>query len=677
MAKRDPKISTRHVGESGFKKSQNGLRTTLESDRSFLRSDGFVSALLFVLVMVTFYSTVYNGFVAFDDNEYVYENPHVKGGLSWEGLRWAFTTLDVGGLWHPLTWISLMLDCQLFGLRPGGHHLTGLLLHGINTVLLFLVLRRLTGTIWRCAMVAALFAFHPLHVETVAWIADRKDTLSAAFWMLSMLVYTRYARNAAAHPASSLGFLGYRFYWLAIILFTCGLMSKPTVMVLPAILLLLDWWPLQRVKSERGSRIMSIRLLFYEKIPFIALGIVCAIIGVFGQNKGGMLQTAEQFPISGRLANAVISYVHYLGQLFWPVGLSAYYPYPKIFSPAVLAVAGLIMSGLSLVALKLFHNRSYFAVGWFWYLIGLFPMIGLVQIGSYARADRYTYLPLIGMFLILVWGVCDFTKRWRFQAKILSALAVVVISCCIVLARQQLACWRTSETLFRHAVASSPDNYVAHNNLGNALVRSGGFAEARDHFRKALQIHPTFAAAHYNLANLLVREGNFSEALVHYANAVRSKPDHAESRYNYGIVLTRFGRTAEAMAQYREATRLKPDFVEAHHSLGGALVQSGQAAEGIVELLVAVRLQPDFAHARNDLGVALALGGNPAGAETNFAELVRLEPLNADGHYNLANALAAQGKNQAAIVEYAEALRLNPQDQRAYDKLKKLAPHSQ
>ncbi|NOS70226.1 MAG: tetratricopeptide repeat protein [Verrucomicrobia bacterium] len=672
--------------------SQEKASTKTDSSSSRVKSAShlgiLINLLLLFLVIGVFYPSLQNGFVAFDDNVYVYENSQVRSGLTWGGVQWAFSTLDVGGLWHPLTWLSLMLDCELFGLQPGGHHLTGLLLHAINTVLLFVALRRLTSATWRSAVVAALFAVHPLHVETVAWISDRKDALGALFFMLSLIMYSRYVQVSGnvARTSEATGFqprttawrpMTSGCYWLVIFFFTCGLLSKPTVMILPAILLLLDCWPLQRLESAgQGMRFEAIRLLIVEKLPLLAVGLFCALIGIYGQKKFGMLQTTAQFPLVDRIPNSVISCFQYLVQMFWPAGLAAYYPYPRSFP--ILPQAGMAVAELamSLVVLKAFWRRPYLAIGWFWYLVALFPVIGLVQIGSYARADRYTYLPLIGVFLLLAWGAYDLTKRWRFQTFILSVVAGIAILSCAVLARQQLAVWQNSETLFRHAVESVPENYVAHNNLGNALVRGGRLVEAKGHFLAALKIHPAFGAAHYNLANILTGEGDLAGALTHYNTAVESQPDYADARYNLGIILTKLGKPGDAVVQFREAARLKPNFVEAHHSLGGALVQLGRTAEGIVELIEAVRLKPDFAHARNDLGIALALSRNPSGAETNFAALTRLEPLNADAHYNLANSLSEQGKFKAAASEYAEVLRLNPQDQNARNKLQKLQPET-
>jgi tetratricopeptide (TPR) repeat protein len=677
---RDPKARKKPQADSSSppERSSSAPRPGPTPSHSSRRTAVLIGAALFALVIAVFLPTAHNGFVAFDDNEYVYENAHVREGLTWEGVRWAFTTLEVGGLWHPLTWLSLMLDCHWHGLNPGGHHLGSLVLHAFNTVLLFAALRRLTGATWRSAVVAALFAVHPLHVETVAWIADRKDTLSALFWMLTLLAYARYvgkAEGAGGERPAAAGLrpLASGDYWLALFFFVCGLMSKPTVMTLPVILLMLDAWPLRRLETGGATPLRArVRVLIWEKLPFLAAGFVCAIIGIQGQSAGGMLQTTIQFPFEQRLANATISYLHYLAQTVWPANLAAYYPYPKSFPVVRVFGAGLFLLGVSLAVWRTFRSRPYLALGWGWYLVALFPMIGLVQIGSYARADRYTYLPLIGIFLTMVWGAQELTRHRRHQRLISTLLAGAVLLACAVVSRRQLAFWRDSETLFRHAIESTTGNFAAHNNLGNALDRAGRFAEAGEQYRAALRIHPGFAAAHYNRANLLTREGDLPGALTHYNAAVQAKPDYAQARYNLGITLNRLGKPVEAIAQYREAVRLNPGFVEAHHSLGGALVQQGRVDEGLESLIIAVRLRPGFAHARNDLGVALALRGNDAAAETNFAELVRLEPLNADAHYNLANSLSAQGKLQAAAAEYSETLRLNPQDRNAREKLQKL-----
>ena len=634
--------------------------------------------LLSVLVLWTFLPSLRNGFVNFDDPLYVCGNLHVQKGLNWDSIKWAFTTY-AGGFWHPLTWLSLMLDCQLFGLHAGGHHLSGLVLHVANTLLLFVVFRRMTGTTWRSGFVAALFALHPLHVETVAWISDRKDVLSALFWMLTLWAYGRYAEvqslkskvqsqgtgagshNAASSPlyhAPRTTHHASRYYGLSLLFFACGLMSKATVLTLPLVLLLLDWWPLGRL--QRSGRNPRLSTLCLEKVPFLAAGFVAGLVSIYGQKELGALPTATQFPVGERIANAILSYTRYLAQTFWPTGLAAYYPYPRTFAVAPVVGAALVTVAISAVVWRAARRRPYLAVGWLWYLVTLLPAIGLVQVGGHARADRYTYLPLIGLFMLLAWGAQDLTRRWRHQAIWLAGAGAAVMILCAGLSRQQLGYWKDSETLFQRALAVSPDNIMALNNLGAALAEQGQPDEAIRRFREALRLMPDFPGAHINLGAALAKQGHLDEAILHLREAVRLAPDDAWAHRNLADGLTWKGSLDEAIAEYRTAIRLNPNDAATHCNLGNALAGKGLFDDAIIQYQQALKLNSDFTDAHIRLGMALGASGRLEEAASEFHRAVELDSNNAEAHCNLGIALIRQQRFDEAASHLQAALKLKP-----------------
>ena len=445
---------------------------------------------LFLLVLCTFWPSLGNGFVNYDDDLYVAANGHVQSGLSWAGARWAFCT-PVAANWHPATILSHMLDCQLFGLKPWGHHLTSVWLHAVNTVLVFLVFRRMTGALWRSLLVAALFGLHPLRVESVAWVAERKDVLSTFFFMLTLWAYVRYAQESKVQsPKSKVA------YVLALVFFACGLMSKPMLVTLPFVLLLLDYWPLGRNaecgmrNAEPGAggkvqgRTWPWMKLVREKAPFFLLAAIASAVTLITQHRAKALATVENIRLIDRLANALVSYCRYLAKFLWPAKLAVFYPEPVKWPTATVLLAGLLLLGISIMAVALRHRHRYLPVGWLWSLGTLVPVIGLVQVGAQAMADRYTYVPLIGVALLLVWGMHELTSRWQFRAVLLSAAAAAGMILCVALTRRQIGHWRDTETLFRHALAVTDDNWVAHHNLGDALEKRGRLDEAIHMLRK-------------------------------------------------------------------------------------------------------------------------------------------------------------------------------------------------
>jgi len=616
---------------------------------------------LVVLVVWAFWPSVSNGFVNLDDPLYVCENVHVLSGVTWQGIGWAFTSLD-GGFWHPLTWLSLMLDCQMFGLRAGGHHLVSLLLHAATTLLVFLAFRRMTCATWRSAAVALMFALHPLHVESVAWVSDRKDVLSAFFWMLALLMYVHCAQKPRTTSPQSLDenhksilhIPSFGFYLLSLFFFVCALMSKATVLTLPLILLLLDWWPLRR------SQVLSLRHLLLEKVPFLGAGAIAALISVYGQKQLGALAGVTQFPVGDRIANAALSYARYLAQTFWPVDLAAYYPYPASFPLGSVVGAALLGLTASAVLLWAARQRPYLAVGWLWYVVTLLPVIGLVQIGGHSRADRYTYVPLIGLFLLVVWAAHDYTKRWRYQVVILSSIAVLLVSVCLVLTRRQIGYWKESETLLRHAIAVTRDNFMAQNNLGVALTKQGQLDEAVTRLREAIRLAPTYAEAYNNLGAALAMQGRLDEAIAHLQESLRLKPHYAPAHNDLGAALGRQGRLDEAIDHLQEAIRLVPDFADARCNLADALAGKGRVDEAITQYQQAIQLNFNHPDTHNHLGIALSSKGRLDEAIDQFQQALKLNPDYAEAHGNLGAALDRKGRLDEALAQYRAAVESKP-----------------
>jgi protein O-mannosyl-transferase len=604
--------------------------------------------LLFVCTWAVYAPALRFDFVNYDDPEYVTNNPHVRAGLTPAGLVWAVHSVEASN-WFPLTRLSHMLDCQLFGLLSGGHHFTNILLHVLAAMLLLGFLQRATRALWPSALVAALFALHPLHVESVAWIAERKDVLSACFWFLTLWAYTRYTQRPGAGR-----------YLLTILPFCLGLMAKPMIVTLPFILLLLDGWPLRRT-----SQITRARLLL-EKLPFFALAAGDAVITLLAQRASGALKTLEAVPAGLRAGNALVSYVVYIFQTVWPSRLAVFYPYPARIPRWQIAIAALALVAISTLVLRVRRQRPYLAVGWFWYVVTLAPVIGLLQVGSQARADRYLYVPMVGMGILLSWGAAELAAAWPQARTGVVAVAVAICAGAAVRSGAQLQSWRNSESLFRHALAVTTGNYVAHHNLGNALAEDPNrLAEAIAEYHQALELRPDSAEAHSDLGTALAKiPGHLSEAIVEYEAAVRLAPDWDVPHNNLGYALTQApDRLSEAIAEYRAALRINPEYAQAHNNLGVALAaMPGRLPEAIAEYHTALRLQPDYAEAHNNLGLVWArIPAHLANAAGEFQTAIRLKPDFAAAHNNLANIFAqVPGRLPEAIGEYREALRLRP-----------------
>jgi tetratricopeptide (TPR) repeat protein len=603
--------------------------------RGALISIGLVAATLAV------YGQTVGGnfeFLRIDDPDYVTANSHVRAGLSLDGLKWAFTSFDANN-WHPLTWISLQLDFQLFGDDPRGYHVENVLLHAANAVLLLLLLRRMTAAEWPSAFVAALFAMHPTHVESVAWITERKDVLSALFWMLTTIAYVRYVEQP-----------GFGRHLLVLLAFAVGLTAKPMLVTLPATLLLLDFWPLRR------------RLrwwLLIEKLPLFV--VVAATIPLTIRAQAGVAKSLDLFPLHVRAENALVAYVQYIGMLFWPVDLAIFYPHPGESIPLWKAIAAAIaLLAITLTAIALRRRRPYVIVGWLWFLGTLVPVIGIMQVGMQALADRYTYIPYIGLFIILAWGIADATASWAARELPLTIAGGIVLAACGVLSFLQVGYWRNTEVLWRHNLALTRDDGTAHQGLGLELLARGEFEEARDHLREAIRRGRHMPSTHGGLGLALERLGDMDGAAEQYQTALKIAPKSASNLFGLGRVREAQGRYADARDQFEAGLRLNPNEIPAHVDLGRVLVRLGDPEAALAEYDAALQLKPDLAEAHNNKGVALeALGRMPA-AIGSYRAAIKLDPRQFIFHCNLAYALHESGSVPEAAKEYATATRLRP-----------------
>jgi tetratricopeptide (TPR) repeat protein len=593
-------------------------------------------------------------FVNYDDTDFVTSNPHVQAGLTMEGFKWAWRS-EVARNWHPVTMFTHMLDCQWFGLQPWWPHLVNLLLHAANTVLLFYLFKRMTGAVWRSAAVAALFALHPLHVESVAWVAERKDVLSTFFWFLTIWAYLRYV-EIIHYPLSII-------HWsLCLLFFALGLMSKPMLVTAPFTLLLLDYWPLGRMKS--GAAVWK---LVAEKIPFFILSAALCVVTYQIQQQGGSVLRLQDFPLGSRVGNALISYVRYIEKMFWPRHLAGLYLRTGSWAWWQVALAVLFLLTVSGLVLAQRKRQPYLAVGWFWYAGTLVPVAGLVQVGMQAMADRYTYVPLIGLFVILVWG------GWELAAasgwvRFAPATAIAALALCAALTVHQEFYWKNSETLYQRMIDATPNNYMARYNLGNLYSKEHRTSEAISNLTAAIQGEPNYAEAHNNLGGIFLEQKRYDEALQHYRSAVRVHPEFLYY-FNLANALADAASArhdtngfAEAVATYRLAQQLNPASSDAHQNLGLTWQAQGRVNEALEEFEQAARLDPNRADTWTQLGFLCASHNKMPEAERAFRELVRLQPANADAFGWLGNALGEQGKLAEAVPVYLTALRLGPAD---------------
>jgi tetratricopeptide (TPR) repeat protein len=526
-------------------------------------------------------------FINFDDAEYIYDNPVTQAGLTWEGLKWAFNGIHVSN-WHPLSWLSHMLDCQLFGLNAGSHHLVNVLFHIANTLLLFGLLRAATGAPWRSALVAALFAWHPLHVESVTWIAERKDVLSTFFWLLTIMAYGRYARSGTSAAPSPATRHPSRYYLLALLFCAAALLSKPMAVTLPFTLLLIDVWPLQRF-TIGDLRFTILSRLLLEKIPFFALSFGLCLVTFLAQRGGGAVSAVEW---SSRLGNVPVAYARYISKTFWPTDLAIVYPYVYRWPTPAIVGSVLMLVLISAVAVLMLRRKAWLAAGWFWFVGTLVPVIGLVQVGAQSMADRYSYVPSIGLFVCVVWAVSDFCLARANSRNLLILIGGSAVAGCLLATSVQITHWRSSIALFLHAINVTQNNYVADNALGKAFETQGDIARAAALYQDAVRIEPRYAVSQYNYGLALIAIGRKDEALEHLAAAAKLDPRNADAQFNLGVFFLQQKHFADAAGCFEATLKLKPGYATAHLRLGETLVELGRLPEAAAQFREALRLQP-------------------------------------------------------------------------------------
>jgi tetratricopeptide (TPR) repeat protein len=597
---------------------------TSENPKPADKANGLAQPVVLCLLLAAVTAAVYwpvtrCDFLNYDDPDYFTSNPHVLAGLTPGGVRWAFTTGHAGN-WHPLTWLSLMLDAGLSGPGPTGPHVTNLIFHLANTVLVFLLLQSMTRAMWRSVFVAALFALHPLHVESVAWVAERKDVLSTFFGLLSLWAYARYAQGTGNREPGGKTSNAQWWYWLALLFFALGLMSKPMLVTLPFVMLLLDYWPLRRVTGTGSLGLVM------EKWPFFLSSVVSGWVTFLMQQKGGAVAALVRIPMAGRVENSVVSYARYLGKTIWPAPLANPYPYPEHWAAGLVAVSAALVIGLSVAAAGLGRKLPFVPVGWFWFVGTLIPVIGLVQVGDQSMADRYTYLPLIGIFMIAAWGLAAMCANGRRSQPVAGILAVIFLTAFGLRTRDQIGFWQNSGTLFRHTLAVTENNFAACNNLGTWLSKNGRVTEAMEWFRRSLQILPDNPHALYNLGNAFARLEDWDEAIVNYRRALQVSPDQADILNNLGFALAGRNQFAEAIACFEAALKVNPDSASTHYNLAGVLFWEHHLEEAIQQYREALRITPEDPQIYVNLGDVLVMQGRTAEAVKSYQEALRLKP---------------------------------------------------
>ncbi len=594
------------------------------------RRELLIGAGLIVVTLAVYGQVIGHQFINLDDDTYIYENPMVTAGLTTKGLVWAFTTFHAAN-WHPLTWLSHMLDAQMFGLNPGPHLPINVLFHILNSLLVFALLKDMTHRVWRSAMVAALFALHPMHVESVAWAAERKDVLSAFFGLLSLFAYMRYAKAASS---------SWKQFLPVTLSLALALMAKPMFVTWPFVMLLLDYWPLNRLewrpRDGLNRLVRGLAPLAREKIPIFVLAAASIAITYLAQSRGGAVRQFADAPVLLRISNALVAYARYLVSLFWPRGLGVYYPFsPEGISPWQVAASLALVVGVTIVVIRAMEGRGYLITGWAWYLGTLIPVIGLVQVGGQSMADRYSYIPSVGLFVMVVWGVADLIGKRRLQYRATAVVAVIWLTILGSLAWVQVGYWRDSITLLRHTLLVAPDNLVVH----------------------------------YNLAHALEKQGNLNEAIAHLGDALRIKPDFFDALINIGVTLNDQRRSTEATNYLTRAVELQPGSSKAHLQLGIALAQSGSSDEALRHFYQALESAPSDPDVRTNLGLMLARQGKLPEAREQLNEALRLNPNSPEAHNNLGLVLFMQGEPEKSIPEFSTALRLKPEFRLAQDNL--------
>jgi tetratricopeptide (TPR) repeat protein len=586
-----------------------------------------IGIVLCTLTLAVYWQVGNHQFLSFDDNVYVTANPHVANGITGRNIIWALTAVDAGN-WHPLTWLSHMTDVQLFGMNPRAHHLTNVVLHTLSALLLSLLLVRLTGERWQSAFVAALFALHPLHVESVAWVAERKDVLSGLFWLLTLFAYAEYARSRKL-----------LFYGLSLCCFVLGLMAKPMLVTLPVIMLLLDFWPLARYETKK-----SVVALIQEKIPFFVCSLFSVLITLYAQHKGGAIGTLSEFPFAHRAQNALVAYAAYIGKTLWPHNLAVYYPFPSYIPLWQVIGALFILTVLSVTVLQSRKRHPYLAVGWFWFVITLLPVIGLIQVGDQAMADRYSYIPLIGLGLMAAWGFPDLIQRAPYRKPVAALLAGTLVIASAAVTWQQLGYWQNNISLYRHDLRVTAGNNKMHYNLGLALQTEGDLDGAIQNYQEAIRINPSLADSHNNLGVALQAKGYLDPAIREFQAALRINPNYSNAHINLGAVLQTRGNLDEAILEYQKALLIDPNDTDAHYNLGIVLQAKGNLDGAIQEYREALRTNPNHMKAYSNLGIVLFMQGDLDGAIRSFQASLNISPHDITVEKNLTLALTERKK---------------------------------
>jgi tetratricopeptide (TPR) repeat protein len=615
-----------------------------------------VTALLLVAVVaVTFFPVTGHEFLFWDDTQYIVDNPGVQAGLSMAGIRAAFTGCFTGQ-WIPVTWLSFLVDHALYGQDPGGYHLTNLMVHAANAVLLFAVLRFLTGALFSSALAAFLFAVHPLHVESVAWVTERKDVLSTFFGLISLLFYARYAngRRLTAYAA-------------ALLFFVLSLLSKPMLVTLPCVFLLCDWWPLGRLSGKSAGGKHPLGRLVLEKIPFFALSAMASTITVFTMPK----VTLTAIPFVARLENAIYAYAAYVVKTVWPSRLVALYPHAPVGTGELIGALTLV-GAISAVAVAGRVRRPYLAVGWLWYLGTLVPVIGLVQNGYQAMSDHFTYVPLVGLFIMFAWGLPDLLSSFPRRRAVLAAVSVTIVLACMAVSAWQVRFWKNTVTLFERTLSVTRDNWFAHFIMGTALNEGGKFEPAAVHFRESYRLCPQCIEPLCAMAEVLAREGNIDGVIEYYQQALRAGGDIAIVHNNLGRALATVGRTDEAIDHFERASALEPESMIIHRNLADLYSRKGRPDQAVPHLRAVLRLEPRFLPAMLSLGNALFMTGALDEAMAQYRQALAVKPDFWEAHRNLGLLLARAGKNDEAVEHLEAALRLNPGDQGALATLESL-----
>jgi len=620
-----------------------------------------IGIILFIMTFAVYLQVVNHDFINFDDDIYVTDNFRVIKGISLSNILWAFNLTERPDTpyWHPLSWLSHMLDCQLFGLNAGMHHMTSLLLHAVNSLLLFYILSSATGDLLRSAFVAALFALHPVNVDSVAWIAERKNVLSTFFWMLTMLSYVFYTRRPDIIR-----------YFVSILFFVLGLLSKPMLVTLPFVLLLFDYWPLERFELKR-SGLHKILYLVLEKLPFFIISAYSVYISTVSLKLTRNIISTDYVPMRLRLENAIVSYATYIGKMVWPSELSVYYPFPasiaiwKIFASLILLISVTIF-----VMFKMRRFR-YVGTGWFWFVGTLVPVSGVVQCGLWPEmADRWAYIPYIGLFVIISWGGYELLNKYRLNNILAAATSITILFALSTATYIQLKYWQDSKSLYKHALEVAPVNPVILNNMGNALAKECKFIDAVGYYKEALLLKPDYANAHSNLATAFYKLGRIDDSIRYYSEALRYMPNFYKVHNNFGSVLFELGKDKDAMFHFLEALRINPDYSGAHYNLGLLLFRQGRIEQAVSHYARAVSLNPYYAEAHNNLGLAYNKLGRTGYAVKHYNEALRLDPNMAEAHMNLGVTLFYAGDYNKALSHLRRAAEINPGDANTREKIK-------